>query len=103
VPRSVESKSGVSHSRVGFPGRIIGERATTYSSIEAAICITKKSVITYRGVAAPICQTKSASSPSAVLPPGYPPSGGGLTACARGKSAKQASRNKSKADRLSEL
>ena len=30
----------------------------------------------------PVVRLKSAFGPSAVLPPGYPPSGGGLTACA---------------------
>ena len=37
---------------------------------------------------------KRAFWPSAVLPPGYPPSGAGTTACAFGKSPKQASTNR---------
>src|SRR6266498_3343747 len=39
----------------------------------------------------PVVRLKSAFCPSAVLPPGYPPSGAGLTPCAPGKSPKQAS------------
>src|SRR6266508_1730510 len=35
----------------------------------------------------PVVRLKSALCPSAVLPPGYPPSGGGLTACAFGSVA----------------
>ena len=41
----------------------------------------------------PVVRLKRALCPSAVLPPGYPPSGAGLTACAPGESAKQASAN----------
>lgn len=37
----------------------------------------------------PVVRLKSAFCPSAVLPPGYPPSGGGLTACAFGNRPKQ--------------
>src|SRR5439155_27299360 len=39
----------------------------------------------------PVVRLKSASSPSAVLPPRYPPSGGGRTARPGGESAKQTS------------
>src|SRR2546430_355758 len=39
----------------------------------------------------PVIRLKSACSPSAVFWLGYPPSGGGSTACAVGESAKQAS------------
>src|SRR5207245_1828782 len=40
----------------------------------------------------PLLSASSAACPSAVLPPGYPPSGGGTTACAGCKSAKPVSR-----------
>ena len=36
----------------------------------------------------PLVRLKRAACPSAVLPPGYPPSGAGLTACALGESPK---------------
>ena len=36
----------------------------------------------------PLVRLKRASVPSAVFPPGYPPSGGGITACATGMSAR---------------
>src|SRR6266550_4721527 len=38
----------------------------------------------------PVLRVNRALCPSAVLPVGYPPSGGGLTACAAGETAKQA-------------
>src|SRR6185437_356463 len=41
----------------------------------------------------PLVRLKRAFCPSAVLPPGYPPSGGGLTACVFWTSAKQPSRS----------
>src|SRR5438477_12027906 len=41
----------------------------------------------------PVVRLRSALCPSAVFPPGYPPSGGGLTACTCGKNAKQAMTN----------
>ena len=37
-----------------------------------------------------VSRLERASCPSAVLNPGYPPSGGGFTACAFGKNARQA-------------
>src|SRR5439155_25132120 len=41
----------------------------------------------------PLVRLRSELSPSAVFWPGYPPSGGGITARAVGESAKQASAN----------
>ena len=41
----------------------------------------------------PLVRLNRAFCPSAVLPPGYPPSGGGTTACAFGKRPKQTKAN----------
>src|SRR5215470_15230340 len=69
--------------RVPAPTAVLKPASTLLSSDNAPTAVFAKPVL--------VSRLKRAFWPSAVLSPGYPPSGGGLTACAFGKSVEAVS------------
>ena len=77
--------SGVGKERPGAGGRV-----------ELAFCVASERQKTDCCIEPAAVRLKSAACPSAVLPPGYPPSGAGTTACAIWNSARKPSAKKTR-------
>jgi hypothetical protein len=75
---------------VATPAKVGEERVGPGCCVVVADGIVVAARCTDGRIIGPVVSVKSASVPSAVLLPGYPPSGAGVTACATGSRARQA-------------
>src|SRR5207248_8459491 len=71
---------------------MLAERSSQPAAVlKPPVVLLESAMLPMPVLSAPLVLLASAPSPSAVLPLGYPPSGGGLTALAAGESANHAS------------